>query len=390
MYYREGIEHARRNLPASVLLGFNTNVDAVKHLKGAELEGLELPETIADLPDHMATGTQKEVAVGEEVLDFLINNFGVDEYRIGGQVGNMARDAARLGVISFAHVAKKCRQQMQLLDQAGIRIAGPGGFVSPGEITEECTPAVHYVMEFKRGDTIGGKEIPASNRYIASYDPENSRMELDPLFLEYMDQEIGGIKKGVVSGFHLLEEGYSHRVEDIGAIIEGWKEKNPDLFLHLEMAEFQSRKILEKVQKHILPKVDSVGANEIELAMMTGIEDRDEALAEVAKEVFYVLYHSSAYSACIADAPKEDMQGVLQFAALTGAYKAAHGRGPTMEELEAYRPERPSRKGMEAKKELEAVDFGKDVVVVPSLVVQHPRSLVGVGDCFTVSFVLAI
>jgi ADP-dependent phosphofructokinase/glucokinase len=338
----------------------------------------------------METGTQKEVAVGEKVLGFLMDRLGVDEYRIGGQVGNMARDAARLGVVAFAHVAKKCKKQMELLDQEGIRVAGPEGFASPAEITEDCTPAVHYVMEFKKGDTIRGKKIPASNRFIASYDPETFSLELDPLFMAALETEISDIEKAVVSGFHLVKEEYASRVREVGKAIERWKERNPDLFLHLEMAEFQSRKVLEETLEHILPKVDSVGANEIELAMMTGIEDRDEALAYLVRKVPMVLYHSSGYSACISDSPKEEMRRALQFAALVGAYKAAHGRGPTMAELEAYRPERPSKEGIKAKKELEAVDFGKNIVVVPSLLVEHPKSLVGVGDCFTVCFVLAI
>jgi len=48
MYYRGGIEHAKKHLSSSILLMFNTNVDAVKHLKGGEIEGLELPAERAD------------------------------------------------------------------------------------------------------------------------------------------------------------------------------------------------------------------------------------------------------------------------------------------------------------------------------------------------------
>ncbi len=388
--YKQCIEYAKTHIAKSVALGFNTCVDAIRHIRYDEIKDLKMPEELSGLVECMRNGVQREVSISKDTLGFLVDKIGYESFRIGGQVGNMTNVAAKLGVRVFPHVARKCRKQMELFERGDILIADKNGFRKPGYFLNDCTPSVHFVLEFEKGDIVNKIEIPCSNRFIASHDPQNFRLEIDEDFRKNIRDVIRDIDVAVVSGFQLLEEGYAHRIREVKEDIYQWKKINPNLKVHTEMADFQSRKVIEEVIKHILPAVDSIGFNEIELGQMTGGLGEKDALAEVSRKVKRVVYHNEEFSMMISDEDREHMSHTLRFASIVAAYKATHGTPPSFDDLDMFVPKEPSRAGIEKVEEFEQCDFGKNSVSVPSFLIEKPESAVGLGDCFTAAHVLLI
>jgi len=388
-YYRCGIKQAKAYMARRVVLGFNVNVDAVKLAKPGELDALELPDELSSLRECAATGEQREVVVGRSTLDFLLENLGYDYLAIGGQGGQAALAASRLGVESYLHLAKRCRLIGELLDER-VFVPGEDGFVPAKELTEECTPAMHYVIEFKKGDVHFGSAVPEATRFIASYDPPVAELSIDDAFVELIREEIRGIPKGVISGFHLTSPENAGRIREVEKIIEEWKELNPELFLHLEMAQYHSERVLLEVRRRLFPIVDSVGFDEAELCQLTGEDELIPALEEVSSYAERAVLHTSHYSLCLSDDYPKQVKAALQFGSLLAAFRAKHGRVPSMAELERFSPPKPCRAGIVARRELLKHSFEKGLVVVPALYVEKPKATVGLGDTFALGFTLIV
>lgn len=388
-YYRCALKQARAYMAQRVVLGFNVNVDAVKLVKPGELDLLELPSELNPLRECALTGEQREVVVGRSTLDFLLENLGYDFLAIGGQGGQAALAASRLGVESYLHLTEKCRLIGELLDEH-VLVAGREGFVPVRELKEECMPAMHYVIELKRGDSHFGSVVPEATRFIASCDPPVAELRIDRKFVELMRNEIKDITKGVISGFHLTSPEHAGRVREVERIIEEWRELNPGLFLHLEMAQYHSQRVLREVKRRLFPLMDSVCFDEGELYQLTGEAQLIPALEVAASYAERVVLHTSHYSLCLSDDYPKQIRAALQFGSLLAAFRAKYGRPPGMDELERFSPPRPCRPGIEARRELMRHSFEKGLVVVPALYVENPEATVGLGDTFALGFTLVV
>lgn len=187
---------ASKNLPRRAAFAYNTNVDAVIFVNARDIPA-GLPSELGSLPECMARGTEKEVYVRRSTLGFLMRHFqGKFKFRIGGQAGNMALSAARLGVVSLVHSASRAREQLALLNEPNVFVADNlGGFVKPTKTRHGGHPSVHVVLEFR------------GNRFIATFDPLNSEMKTDRDFERAMKKAVPKTDKAIISGFHLLSRG---------------------------------------------------------------------------------------------------------------------------------------------------------------------------------------
>jgi ADP-dependent phosphofructokinase/glucokinase len=135
---------------------------------------------------------------------------------------------------------------------------------------------VHFVFQFQKGLEVGsgrGKIIAhEDNRFIASYDPVNTALQSSMDFDSYCLEMIRHYDGALLSGFHLvaLKKCRSIFPEKIDQI-RSWKERNQDLFVHIETGSFQSPAIFSYLLD-LIPKIpaDSLGMNEDELAMAWG------------------------------------------------------------------------------------------------------------------------
>lgn len=388
-YYRCGIKQAQAYMASKILLAFNVNVDAVRHPKPGELDGLDLPEELSALRECAATGEQREVYVDRRAVEFLIDKLGYDYLAIGGQCGQAALAASRLAVESYLHLPEKCRVIGKLLG-GSVYVAQERGFVPADSLTEECDPGVHFVIELRRGEVHFGRAVPEATRFIASYDPAGEELRLDEAFLEQIRGKLTEIEKGLVSGFHLARAGRASEIGRVARILAEWKEQNPGLFLHIELAQYRSQRVLREVRCRLFPLADSIGMDMTELRQVTGESELIPALQEACGLAERVVVHCSSYALCLSDDYPKQVKAALQFGSLLAAFRAKHGRLPSMAELERFSPPKPCRSGIEARRELMKHRFDKSLVVVPALYVEEPKATVGLGDTFALGFTLVI
>lgn len=388
--YSCGLKHAGERLDKKIIAGFNYCCDLVKYMRTGELEAIELPQELLELEAWLVIGEQKEIAVSESTLNYLVDSLGYDEERAGGLVGQIAREAPGLGVEVYAHVAGKCRK-FTGINSDKVLIVDKGGFRPAIQFNKECIPPRHFVMEFEKGLEVSGKKLESSIRIIATYDSCAFDFLLDDEFLYSIKNEVKEINKVVLSGFHLVLESSAGKIRQVGKIIEEWREINPDIFIHIEFGQFQNRRALEETEK-LFPLIDSIGLNSEELVAVTGEEELEKGLSILADRVERILFHNQYCSALItsSDNPKE-ARAALQFASICSAYKILHDKVLTLRELENFKISRLSERGIEIAQNLKIADFnGKKAIVVPSLYIESPRSLVGAGDTFVLAYTLVM
>ncbi|MEW6070240.1 MAG: ADP-dependent glucokinase/phosphofructokinase [Candidatus Thermoplasmatota archaeon] len=391
--YKSCIEYVRNNLVHAVILGFNTNIDIIKKVRGYELEKISSYPELQSLRECVRKGRQKEIFVSKSTIDFLTKKLGYDLIRIGGQAGNMANDAVKLGIDVYLHLANKCIDIIKLLDQ-NIFVATKNKFVQAREFKgSKATPNVHYILEFEKGDIFENRKIPYSNRFIATYDYENSKMLLDRNFITNVPKVVKSVDKAIIAGFHLLNESYVSKILKIKDLFLKWKRLNRKLFIHLEMGEFQSALVLQYVMKYILPVVDSVGFNEIEFEQMRySNETLIDFCAKLLRITHQLIYHTREFSICAGKGDERQMLNSLLFASLATCYKAKHGYMPSFDELSKFVPNKPNKKGVKLQKNI--ADWKKslsaNVVAVPSFTVEKPKYVVGLGDCFTIASMVTL
>ena len=147
---------------------------------------------------------------------------------------------------------------------------------------DEFNTTLHYVFEFKPGlyhiyDKI--IECNRSNRFIVSYDFLNSKLEIDKGFYKYSQENIQNYSLAILSGFHLINPNieptktYLDTISPVSELIMKWKESNPDLFIHFELASTKAIQLKQLIIDKIIPSMDSIGLNEQELLDLLQIID---------------------------------------------------------------------------------------------------------------------
>ena len=111
---------------------------------------------------------------------------------------------------------------------------------------------VHFVFQFKKGDEIAAWQsritAPSDNRFIATYDPVNTRLLSSKHFDSYCLENIRDFDGALLSGFHLAPfKEYQEIFPQKIAQIKSWKDKNPQIFIHAEMGSFQSPQIMQSL-----------------------------------------------------------------------------------------------------------------------------------------------
>lgn len=135
--------------------------------------------------------------------------------------------------------------------------------LSPPNVQEE----VHIILEYAKGEELGGVRAICANRVIISHDTANSRLSS----LEVFTKELESFDPTLVilSGLHMLEgtdkNGWSKRLSDVQKVLTKIPRHVP---VHLEMATVGNLEFFPVFADTILPYVDSLGLNEQELASL--------------------------------------------------------------------------------------------------------------------------
>jgi len=417
-----------------VIAGYNVNIDSVYQIKGDELslllekggvegwrEGRDEIWSLGDLARGLYRCLKR--GKGEEwlvfnpgVVDFIEENFP-GRLRLGGNAGIMANVMAGLGAgCVVVNASRLTRRQASLftsrrgiavpaLVDGGLRLCRPLD-AARGEAGGE---AVHFVFDFLAGTRVSVEgevfRVPRNDRFIASFDPPNVSLEIDPLFERFTRENAGFFDGAVVSGFHLLgADGFRERVWRSIEQVKGWKQVNPGLWVHLELGHFVRPEIANLVLGGFSGVVDSVGMNEEELSGYLGCQDILEGdVLEGAVSLFERLDVSRV---CVhtRDFVVSALQGLppgLELRALEGGVKVAASLAATgktgdwdfversISRLRVSRVGREMLKGwkVEGMGGFRVVD-GVTVCLVPTFVCEEPVTTVGLGDTFTAGVLL--
>ena len=275
-----------------VVTAFNTNIDAVVKISGARLSALaaEVGITATDL-NNLATRLQtpKDAVRGiikcfvngiaEEWLcedktidDWMNNHLGYDRLQMGGQAGIVANVLAVLGANEVvAHTSSHPQQQAeQFLNLPNLYAVDANGKTNQARVINRVgdEPLVHRIIEFDKDEVLELENVkyvcPKANRFIATYDTANIKLKINDGFVQFVNDN--GFDFMILSGFHNLtaERDGIGRIDATVPLLQQWKNKNQCGIIHLELASTQDKTVRSAIINKIAPMVDSVGLNERE------------------------------------------------------------------------------------------------------------------------------
>jgi ADP-dependent phosphofructokinase/glucokinase len=439
---------------------FNANIDAVLKVQPAlVLEWMEKAEADEwqvlnagskriDAPVDVLRGfvecfskgiAQEWLVSSAETFAWMRDHLGYDKLQMGGQGGIIANVMAVAGAQNvYVHCASLPGQQAGLFlgdpslkstDKAG-RLHAASAIDREGDL-----PLIHWILEFDKGAElkIGGLSLvaPKSNRFIATYDPLNFRLAVDPGFDAALRQASNPLDMILLSGYQMLSEPLAGegagsglaRIDASWAQVQAWKAAHPKAVVHFEFASTQDLIIRKALAEKLAPHADSVGCNEQELigilevigetalareaaamdsvSLFKGLLKVFEKLAlkRIQLHMFglYVtLLKPGAGTEGPAFQPQANRDGMV-FAATLAAAKAgtgtledpakllwAQGRevaDHSLKELAALAAHVKAAHGIDG---LEASGLGAcaafHVVAVPTILIEKPVTLVGMGD----------
>lgn len=427
----------------SVATAFNTNIDAVLKISGQRIAELikMVGLTEADLANEKTQiENAKDVVRGiikcfrqgiaeewlcekSEVYQWMRDNIGYDRLQMGGQGGIVANAMAVIGVQKvYAHTnSHPALQAEQFLDLDNLLGFDANGCPQKAGLIDRVTedPLIHWIIEFDVGDEVvvdGQKLIcPKSNRFIATYDPANIEFKIDEGFVYYLNKK--GYDYLILSGYHNLtaERNGVQKVVQNAKMVCKWHELNPRGIIHLELASTQDKSVRQAIIQHIAPLVDSIGLNEREA--LDALEVIDEKMyAEVKTQeltspvLFKVLLrikqavktpriqlhmfglYITLQNRDFCISPAANRSGMM-LAATLAATKCGIGNLNDYDNLLWAHGNAVSEKSLKALNMLaDSLNLPKlslvgiaayqdlDVIAVPTILIDKPLTLVGMGD----------
>jgi ADP-dependent phosphofructokinase/glucokinase len=416
-----GMDRARKL--STIALGFHSVIDGMIRIDPQKIEKelplMKVPATLDEIPTSIETkedffrgllfsfvnGKALQIMIdSEDVYEWIMKKFGSGTLRLGGTSANMAKTLSHFPfpkILIYAYPLTK--ELVNLFPKSeNLFIVHNNTLSHPQDIqVENGIKAIHWIFEFSEGQGMKiGKEIytcPRSNRFIASWNPVNSRLEIREPFRSYALEHANEISKFLVSGFHIMRDNYSNgetaedRMLEMKSFIEQMKKNNPQIQFHLEFASIRRDGVRKAVENVLFSNSDSLGVNEVELAWIAhdmgmdanGIENGDvKKISRILSKLrgiglkrihfhtlgFYLLAFDENYYHL------EKEKKALAFAALAAAQRARDGYldvGKIKELLEIPNSNMEYREW-----KVDNTIF----VLFPTKVVKNQKISVGLGD----------
>ncbi len=421
-----GIKRARDS--KMIGLGFHSVIDGLVKIDPKKIGNLDLaiPQKFSDLPDSIkfiddfwkglifsfSNGSALQLMIdSKEVYEWIMKTFGTGTLRLGGTSANMAK-----GLIPFpfekilVYVYPLKKEIANLFSNSkNLFVVGNNGLDHPINAYDgEGIDAIHWIFEFSQGQSITVKgqtyACPRSNRFIASWNPANSKLEVRDPFRSYVIDHAKDISHFLVSGFHIMQEVYpdgetvEDRIDELLKFIQTVKDKNSEIRFHLEFASIRRDRVRRAVEEKLFSMFDSLGLNEVELSWVArdmGYDEKDilnldvERISQIISEIMRgdlsrVHFHTLGFYllALKGDYDLESQKKALAFASLAAAQRAMDGEI----NLERFKyvldiPEKYDYKEWER----DGIHF----ILFPTKVVPSPKITVGLGDTISsLAFVL--
>jgi len=455
---------ARLQSISGVVLGFHSVIDGIKRVKAAEIEAVlnanpdlkqevlakidAVPIEISSPADMLAgllhslrAGRSFRMVIREEsAFRWIMKNFGYDRLKLGGTSGCMANSLAPLGLRKILVYANPLTKQLLdlFIDSDNLFVATQIGdevqLKNPRKAYQrEGIEAMHWGFEFAEGTTIKLNDLtltaPRTSRFYPCWNPVNNKLQLSEAFKRGVLQYIDQFSHFIVAGYQVLSPGYPDGTTCIDYMLptleylKELKDAKPELKLHFECDTIPSDKIRRGILEYVLPQMDSMGLNEVELDYF--IKDmRGEKIGELggAGSVEYyfqglielseltglkrIHFHNLGYYICIQhcrDIQLEQTRQAMILAAVIASQRALTGDVTSDITFEQVKQVPFSQEGLEqmqaiAKHISAPASFfetgifeyhGYNVIFLPTKVVKNPALTVGLGDTISAVAFLA-
>ena len=455
-----------RNI-SGVVLGFHSVIDGIKHVKASEIEAVlnANPDLKQDVmvkidaapieissPADMLAGLLHSLRAGrsfrmvireESAFRWIMKNFGYDRLKLGGTSGCMANSLAPLGLRKILVYANPLTKQLLELfvDSDNLFVAAQIGdevqLKQPRKAYQrEGIEAMHWGFEFAEGTTIKLNDLtltaPRTSRFYPCWNPVNNKLQLSEAFKRGVLQYIDQFSHFLVAGYQVLSPDYPDGTTCIDYMLptlkylKELKDAKPELRLHFECDTIPADKIRRGILEYVLPQMDSIGLNEVELDYF--IKDmRGEKIGELggAGSVEYyfqglmkladltglkrIHFHNLGYYLCIQHRKNFQFERTRQamiLAAVIAVQRALTGDvtvGQTSLSAEQIKEIPFSQEGLE---QMQAIAkhisappsffdtgifeyHGYNVIFLPTKVVRNPALTVGLGDTISAVAFLA-
>ncbi len=457
--YREAVDKSLSAIPSvpGVILGFHSTIDGLKRVAPEEIEIIlsedstlqdevirrlgTVPSEIrtpADLLVGLASSLQRGKALQlmvreESTYSWIMEHLGYDSIRMGGTSGNMANSLAPLPLSKIlVYASPLTREQAELfVDSENLYVINKeGDLQNPHKAWRgEGIYAIHWIFEYpkglklKIGDTV--LESPRANRFIAAWNPINNKLQIEAGFQKHLPGLLDQFSHFIVSGFHILSETYPDGtnwldyLRPVARFLRETKKSYPHLQFHYEFASIASAAVRQGIVDYVLPTVDSLGLNEVELCAILRDQHEDglakdieahssmaavlrglERLAD-STGLRRIQLHDLGYYLALVDAEfitGEECRDGMLFAATLAASRSTIGKVGTREDilrgLEVPLAENTEERMESLAKALESETFtktgigaknGRYIVFVPTRIVAKPVLTVGLGDLISSS-----
>lgn len=267
-----------------VFIAFNANTDYIINFKKLPFNlknvnsNAELPSEVRDetglkkaLVNALKRGEAVELrAESEEYYNSLINQVKPGEKRIGGQMGIVANNLARLGVNKVIAYTNPLSKELSKLFHKNVLYP----VVNEGEVVlkpiNECggseSTRVNLIIEYKKGEEVRTKDgsftVPRNNRFILSSPVKNSKPVLKKSLLKKCLFE--NVNRVFLSGYHHISKRDKRLFKKLIEQVKMMKEFNPRMLIHVEYVDLHKHWLNKELFK-LLKHVHSFGMNEVEL-----------------------------------------------------------------------------------------------------------------------------
>ena len=289
-----------------VILGFHSVIDGIKRVKSDEIETIlntnldlkqsvqekiyAMPTEIFSPADMMAgllisikSGKSYRMVIRDKVtFRWILETFGYDQLKLGGTSGCMANSLAPLDLQKILVYTNPLTQQLLELfgenDNLYVvsQVDGNIQLRHPHKAWQhKGIEAIHWGFEFAQGTKIQLNGItltaPRTSRFYPCWNPVNEKLLLSPLFKKGVSHFIDQFSHFIVSGYQLLSPNYPDGTTCIDymlstlSYLNELKVARPTLKLHFECDTIPVDAIRHGIRKHVLPQMDSMGLNEVEL-----------------------------------------------------------------------------------------------------------------------------
>ncbi len=424
-----GIQRAKN--VGTIALGFHSVIDGLVRVspeKFNNIMDIEISENSDVLPKSIKTkkdffksltfsfanGSALQLMIdSENVYRWLLKKFGTGTLRLGGTSANMAKTLSNFPFQKILIYAYPLTKELANLfpDSKNLFVVHEDGLSHPQNVhAEEGIRAIHWIFEFSQSQELRmGDNVyvcPRSNRFIASWNPVNSRLEIKEPFKSYVLDHAEEISHFLISGFHIMQDVYQNgetvddRLLELKKFIREMRKRNSQIKFHIEFASIRRDRVRRTVEEKLFAEFDSLGLNEVELSWIArdlgyddksilslNIEKISEFISKLMKgKLSRIHFHALGFYLLAFDDSIYDVElqkKSLAFAALAAAQRASDGEMIVERLKNMLDVPNSGYKFKEWKHE------NTHFILFPTKVIKNPKITVGLGDTISsLGFVL--